>query len=215
MATLSDTPILGLEIVQRQALFMLMDNVNPVLEEVNFFMQELDEELADKTGVPFVPTTVEEIAPQNFVEGHRPSLISAPLENYPNCAVWAVRAQPTPGSNDFDQLSVHSDVIYIEIMVKSIESEEMVNRRIHRTTEAVHIVMNQDRTLNGTVSGYLTDPVIDISDVFTRKGRTSYGQHWFWQGARLQYSVRKEAVYPPSSTGSSFRDRPQFSIDQE
>ena len=214
MTTIIAEPILGLEQVQRAMLFQLMDNVNPALAEVAAWMADSDQVLATRQGADYTPTVIEPIAPQNFVEGHRPSLIDAPVESYPNCAVWAVRAEPTAESAAFDQISVHTDMIYVEVMVKSIASEEEVNRRIQRTVEAVNIAVMQDRTLGGAVQPIESDPVAELSDVFTRKERTAYGAVWFWQGARLEYAVRKEAVYPSSDSGSFFRT-PQYEIDQD
>ena len=34
------------------------------------------------------------------------------------------------------------------------------------------------------------------------------GTEWFWQGARLEYVVRKDAVLPQSASGSNFRALP-------
>lgn len=211
--TVISEPLIGLEQIQRAFLYQLMENVNGAIGEIENWMALSDEELANRRGVPFAPTLIERVDPQNFVEGHRPSLIDAPIDNYPNIAVWAVRGAPSPESESLDQLSVYSDTIFVEILVKSQESEEEVNRRIQRTVEAVNIAIAQDRSLGGLVTGLDGDPVVDLSDVFTRKERTSYGPHWFWQGARLEYAVRKEAVYPSSSAGSIFRT-PSFDIDQ-
>jgi hypothetical protein len=206
-------PVLGLEQIQRAMLLQLIANVNRAIGQVEAWMAAEDEALAATQGLPYVPTLIERIAPQNFVEGHRPSLISAPIGNYPNVAVWAVRGSPTPESETFDQLSSHSVLVYVEIMVKSETSEEEVNRRIQRTAEAVNIAVSLDHTLGGVVYGFDGDALLELADVFTRKEQTAYGPEWFWQGARLEYAVRKEAVYPSSSAGSFFRTA-QFTIDQ-
>ena len=203
MTTLT-APITGLELVQREAFFVLFDALNVAIGEIEEVMQISDEDFAIRTGREYIPTTVERIAPEHFYEGHRPSLIKAPVDNYPNCAVWSVRATPTAESDSLDQLSSYRDLMYVEVMVKSIVSEEEVNRRILRTIESVNICIMRNPTLNGSVSGLITDPTLDVSDVFTRKERTGYGAEWFWQGARLEYAVRKEAVIP-SSPGSVFR----------
>jgi hypothetical protein len=43
-----------------------------------------------------------------------------------------------------------------------------------------------------------------MSDLFTRKEKTTYGDLWFWQGARLEYVVRKDAIrYLPSGSSSA------------
>lgn len=206
-------PVLGLEQIQRATLVVLMDGLNNALDQVNTWMASSDSAMATRFGVPYAPTTIEHIEIANFYEGHRPSLIKAPIDKYPNCSTWAVRATPTADSASNDQLGIFRDLIYVEVMVKSADNEEEVNRRMQRTVEAVNICVMNNQSLNGVVHGLDTDPTVNISDVFTRKERTSYGPEWFWQGARLEYAVRKEAVYPSSSPGSFFRTS-DFSIDQ-
>ena len=48
-------------------------------------MQVSDEEFATATGRSSELTVLERVDPNNFHEGHRPSLISAPIDAYPNC----------------------------------------------------------------------------------------------------------------------------------
>ena len=208
MSTLIAEPVLGLEQIQRAILFMLQDNLNDAYGQVNDWMAASDELVAARYGNSYVPTTIEPIEVANFYEGHRPSLIKASIDKYPNCAAWGVRAQPTGDSSQLDQLAIFRDLIYIEIMVKSNDDEEEVNRRMHRLVEAVNICVLSNQSLNGVVHGLDLDPLVNISDVFTRKERTSYGPEWFWQGARLEYAVRKEAVYPSSSPAGSLLRTP-------
>jgi hypothetical protein len=207
------TPKIGFEEIQRGALRLLFAEVNDAIAEVSTDMATDDQLLALEMGQTYVPTTVELIDPKNFYEGHRPSLIDAAASRYPNCSVWALRAAPSVDSGSFDQVDINVISLFIEIMVKDLESEENVNRRLSRTVEAVHAVIAKDPTLGGVVSGLNTDPIIELADVFTRKdrggsdtgqgARAAYGSTWFWQGARLTYAVRKETGM--SSAGSFFR----------
>lgn len=216
MTTLVHTPLLGLEDVQRQALYTLLNNLNEVIEEIEAAFEASDREYADRLGRPYEPTTLEQVDNENFHEGHTPSLISSPVEGYPNVAVMAYRATPSPTDAQYDHQTVYLNQLVIDAMVKSIDSEEEVNRRARRMTEAVNVCIMRNQNLNGIVQGFDGAPSIRISDVFTRKERTAYGPEWFWQGSRLEYVVRKEAVHnPPSSSGSIFRTpQPQFDIDQ-
>jgi hypothetical protein len=122
-------------------------------------------------------------------------------------------------SDQYDQIDVYRDNLFVEIMVKATqdEGEEIVNRRVQRTAEAVNICILRNETLNGIVAGFDTAPTLRLSDVFTRKERTAYGPEWFWQGARLEYAVRKEATHPSLSPGSIFGNVPSghLGIDQE
>lgn len=199
---------IGLELIQRAALVHLFNNLNTALSERAEYAHESDEALASYMGVQYEKTEIEEIANENFYEGHRPSLIKAPIENYPNISVWSVRATPHPESAFSDHTNIWNVLLFVEIMCKSERDEGEVNRRIIRTTEAVNAVMQSDPTLGGSCTGFTTDVTPSLSDVFMRKRDTSYGDPWFWQGARLEYVVRKDAVLPQSTPGSDFRALP-------
>jgi len=217
MTTLVNSATLGLEDIQRAAVYVLYDGINDVLSEIEAAFAPSDQEFASKLGRTYEPTTLESVQPENFHEGHTPSLINSPVEGYPNIAVMAYVASPSPTDSQYDHQTIYLDQLVIETMVKSIDSEAEVNKRARRMTEAVNVCMMRNQTLNGMVQGFDTAPTVRISDVFTRKERTSYGPEWFWQGSRLEYVVRKEAVHrPPSSSGSIFRT-PQpvgLNIDQ-
>jgi hypothetical protein len=216
--SITGNPTFGLEDIQRAAIVQLFDNLNATLDEVEREWQIKDAEFYARMGrTDATPITVERIDPQNFVTGHRPSLISAPIENYPNVAVWTVRATPAPESAQQDHAAIYTDTVFIEVMVKSSpeEGEEVVNSRIQRTAEAVNLVIEADPTLGGMVTGLQADPTVELADVFTRKERTAYGDHWFWQGARLEYAVRKEMSLMDSSPDTGFfRSAGPFDIDQ-
>jgi hypothetical protein len=199
---------IGLELIQRAALVHIFSNLNAAIRERAEYAHESDEALAEFLGQPYEKTEVEEIANENFYEGHRPSLIKAPIENYPNVSVWCVRATPHPESVLSDHTNIWNVLLFVEIMCKSERDEGEVNRRIIRTTEALNAVMQNDPSLGGTVTGFETDVTPSLSDVFVRKRDTSYGDPWFWQGARLEYVVRKDAVLPQSASGSNFRALP-------
>lgn len=218
---LVSTPLIGLEQIERAAFTLLVEKLNDALAEMESFMAQSDEDVATLLGRPHTATVLEPIELDNFHEGHRPSLIDAPVDAYPNISVMAVRAVPSPDDAAFDQLSSYRDVLFIEMMARANpdEGEVVVNRRIKRMAEAVNGVLMGDQSLKGVVTGFESAPTLNISDVFTRKERTSYGQHWYWQGGRLEYTVRKEASTPPggsifrADSGGSTPDYSQF-IDQ-
>lgn len=196
--TLITEPILALEAIQRTAFLILFDQLNGAVDQINTFMATDDEELDNHLGRPYVPTVIELIEAGNFYEGHRPSLIDAAVEKYPNCSVWGVRTVPAPESSTLDQISISQTLLYIELMARSSpeEGEGIVNRRLLRMAEGVNLCVMSNPTLRGLVNGRESDPTVNVSEVFTRKERTAYGPHWFWQGARVEFTVRKEAVLP-------------------
>lgn len=211
--TLVASAVFGLEQIQRQAFYVLFENLNSTIDEIATAMDQSDQEFAVRTGRPYEQIIIENIDNQNFYEGHRPSLIKAPVERYPNVSIWGVRAVPTPESALLDQISSYSDLLYVEIMANSPKDEGEANKRLLRTVEAANVCIMRDTTLQGAVFGLNTDPSLNVSDVFTRRERTSYGPEWYWQGARIEYAVRKEAAMPSTSPGSIFRAAPPAGLD--
>ena len=213
---MTNSAVFGLEQIQRQMLYVLIDGINGTIDEIAAKMDSSDQEFATRTGRDYEPTIIEHIKPENFYEGRRPSLVQAAVERYPNVSVWSVRATPTPESALMDQVAMYSDLVYVEIMANSPKDEGEANRRLLRTVEAANVCIMRDTTLQGAVHGLNTDPSLSVSDVFTRRERTSYGPEWYWQGARLDYAVRKEAAMPSASPGSIFRSAPiGLDIDQD
>lgn len=209
MTTIINLPTIGIEAIQRAAFKQLFDGLNGALAQMAMFMDTSDQEIALLTGREYVPTALEPVALTNFYEGHRPSLINAAIEKYPNCSVMANQA--TPATLDLiDQADAYRCNLFVEIMAKTTDSEETVNRRVQRMAEAVNITLMADQSLGGVVTSFDSPPVVVVGDVFVRKEKTSYGAEWLWQGARLEYAVRKEASRP-SSNGAFL---PAFDIDQ-
>lgn len=228
MTTIIGTPSTGSEQIQRAALYVLHKTINEAIGLVQAAWVASDTEHATVFGNTYIPTILEPIQNKNFHEGHRPSLINAPVDRYPNVAVMAYRATPAPGTDLFDHQENYRVSLAVEVMVKAMseEGEEVCNRRAHRLVDAVHVSLMANTTLGGLVSGFDGTPTTSVTELFTRKdrggndsgqrgARTAYGPEWFWQGGRLEYAVRKEAAMP--SHENHFRNAPTYSslgIDQ-
>ena len=195
-----NSPVVGMEQIQRQAFYTLFDGLNSAIDVVSAEMADSDVEFSVHTGRTYEALEVQNIEPGNFYEGHRPSLIEAPLDQYPNCAIWATSAAAAEESQLFDHSQVFNTILSVEVMVKASpeEGEEVVNKRTIRTIEAVHYAFMADPTLGGIVSSIGDEPSIDLSEVFTRKERTAYGAEWFWQAGRLQYVISKTSNIQPN-----------------
>jgi hypothetical protein len=220
---------LGLERIQREAFLVLFNNLNQELQILESAWTTLDNQLAVETGRDFDPIALESVEDFNFHMGHRPSLIEAPIQRYPNVSVMAYQVRPV-SANPIDQMAMNLDRLFIEIMVKSpqfatsteeatagqIEAERIVNARVQRTTDAVNNVIQSNRTLNGTVQEIIGTPSVIISDVFPRAEKTSYGQPWLWQGSRLEYEVSKLSHLDENAATlvSGFVKREGLNIDQ-
>lgn len=194
MATLDLGASIGLERVGRQMLLQLYDGLNTEIAARNTLWVSRDQTFATQTGLVVPPITLETVVATNFHHGHIPSLIDAPVEKYPNVAVLASSARPTGGDSGIDQGDEYIITAYVEIMIKSLVSQEETNARALRMAEAVHTVIMRDTTLGGIVTG--ADLVsADITDVFIRREAKARGTEWFWQGSRLDYNIRKAGNY--------------------
>lgn len=215
--SLIQTPVTGLEDIQRATFYMFFSKMNGMLQQISDYWTPRDLRFDEVTGRSTSPTVLESIPNANFHEGHKPSLINGAPENYPNLAVFAMRADPNEEDGPFDQIDSWSDQILVEIMVKG-EDEDLVNRRIQRTTEAAVACLREYPTLGGAVLGPESSPVVTISDVFALKADPSnggYGERLIWQGSAIEWIIQKKSTQPqsPIFSQSSQTDYSKY-IDQ-
>lgn len=182
---------LATEKIQRQAIIVLFNGLNDMINTMQSTWNVEDDEFWASLNRGEEDWYVEPVPDENFYAGTIPSLINSPINNYPNvCAICYV-ANP-PGSTD-DDGELYSDVLAIEVMVKSINSEQEVNSRIQKTLDAIHMTFMdslENRTLNNTVLK-LNAPRQTVGDVFVRREKTNRGDKWFWQGGSLEYAINK------------------------
>lgn len=182
---------LGTEKIQRQALLVLYDHLNDMISAMQGTWVAEDDQFWSSLNRGRQEWFVEPIEDINFYSGTIPSLITAPIENYPNVCTIAYIATP-PNSLD-DDGELYTDILAIEVMVKSINSEEEVNSRIQKTLDAINLTFMdslENRTLYNTIPK-LNAPRQTIGDVFLRREQTSIGDKWWWQGGSLEYVVNK------------------------
>lgn len=198
MTNFTGHPTIGLEVIQRQCVLVLFDHLNNTIDQVAQTWETLDEEMADHMSLDFVPTVVEHIETKNFISGHKPSLINSPIDDFPNVAVICDMVAPSAMNRGLDHFNSYMETLAVEIMVRSSTDEEEVNRRVHRTLDAVHVTLMANRTLKGVVQQTQEQPTAFIGGVNRREASrdASYGKVWWWQGASLSYPVQKEALLP-------------------
>ncbi len=185
------TTRLGTELIQRQALIVLFDYLNDKIAVMNEEWSVEDDVFWAALNRGNEEWFVETIEDSNFYAGTIPSLINSPIEKYPNVCTICYISNPPNSTDDVGEL--YSDVLAIEVMVKSINSEEEVNSRIQKTLDAVNLVFMdslENRTLNNTIP-MLNAPRMTIGDVFVRREKTNVGDRWYWQGGSLEYIVNK------------------------
>jgi hypothetical protein len=188
---------MGMERCARQVLLVLSAELNAELDAQAAAWASLDQELATARGLDYVPADLEHVLPGNFVPGHRPSLLEASVDNYPNVSVMGYRKRPGGGDQDMDLYWGVNATVAVELMVKagpyskddvSGAGEELVNRRVQRTAEAALNVLARHPNLDGIVEQITSPPVAGITDVFVRTELGSDNK-WFWQAARIELSI--------------------------
>lgn len=182
---------LGTEAIQREAIIVLFNHLNNKIDAMNATWSIEDDEFWSSMNRGNQDWFVENIDDENFYAGTIPSLINAPIENYPNICSICYIANP-PSSQD-DEGELYQDLLAIEVMVKSYKSEQEVNSRIQKTLDAIHMTFMDtldNRTLNNTIPK-LNAPRQTVGDVFVRREKTNYGDKWYWQGGSLEYAVAK------------------------
>lgn len=192
----STEPGIGLELVQYEAAKILLENINAELSVVEAKWEDRDWNWAELTGSG-LPSNIslEHVDPENVFPGHRPSLVTNwPRERYPNISVMAYSGGDKPGAQ-VDQASNFRVFVDIETMVEG-ESEYVVDKRNHRTVEAVHRVLSQHESLNKTSLGFNGDPSVNLTDVIERKTEGSHGENWWWAAARMRYSITRHNRLP-------------------
>lgn len=217
---------MGLGVVARQALVNLMANLNDYIAEYEEAWHDPDRELASLRGQRYRPIEVERVDLSNFFDGHRPSILSFPIERFPNVSVMADLSRGDNESQAADQWSVNSVSLWVEVFTASprykgpeggeerIWSEEVVNRRTERTLDAAVTTLLSDRTLGSLTSEIGATPSSRLGNVqATRlKERERRGDPWLFQGARIDWAVKKDAELP--GTGSGHTLLPELAIDQ-
>lgn len=180
----------GLLQVQRLVLLELKDNLNSMITSLKASRWDAEDAAYWAAfGSPDPGFIVEPVAAENFYSGHRPSLIEAPVDKYPNCAVMAYVGRPKSTTDDL--FDTYTETCAVELMAKSADSEDEVNYRIQRMAEAARDVIANNRNLGGYIPKAEDTPQIMLGDVFVRREAKSRGTEFLWQGARIEYAIDK------------------------
>lgn len=197
---------IGAESLQLAVFRVLHENINTYLGDEQAVGNVNDVEIATVSGQPLVQVSLELVDPRYIHYGHRPSMIEAPVTEYPSVSVMAYIASPAGTNINVDYGHSVSLKVAIEMIVKSGpyqeddrmgEGEDIVGRRIKRTAEAVHRLMMDHQSLGGAFEPPEVAPTVTWGDIFARDedGETSTGNRWYWQGVRMEYTYLKQTVF--------------------
>lgn len=228
--TLLNTPLVGLEDLQRAAFYVFFEGMNNAIDEISDYWIPRDQEFDQLTGSSFSPIALEHISNENFHEGHKPSLLRGSPENYPNLTVFATQADPSAENSRFDQIDSWLNSLLVEVMVKAPapnpqdqSSETICNRRIQRTAEAVVLCLRRNQNLGGANYGLNQWPSILISDISAVRSPSQggaypgqqgssgarTGERYVWQGAAIRFRIQKDAI-PALSGAGTFAESSQI-----
>lgn len=199
MSTLLLGNELGNELIYREALMILTTTINAELTVQDNKWTTLDKDLAARLQIQYTPCISNKVEPFNFYSGHVPSLIFAPVTNYPNISVMSDQSNPSAFGGD--QWNATTIPLIIEALVIdgpypvsddfNRVGEELCNRKVQRMAEAIHAVIGDNPTLNGLVQPIVQEPRVIWSECFRRAEETSHGADYYWQGVNLTYLVDK------------------------
>lgn len=142
---------------------------------------------------------VDHVPDDHLHEGPHESFLSAPIEMFPNISVMAYLNRPSARQG---YASMPTNDITLEVVTicaagpipDGLETafETIVHRKIQRTSEAVIAVIQNDKTLLGTVLPQELPPSGGIgkqSWIRPRNGET--GPMDIFHGSRLQYTLQR------------------------
>ncbi len=189
---------LGAESFQYRCFEALFRNINTEVAVEQAIGQALDAAYNTLTGRNITPEVIELFLDANIHYGHRPSMIEAPVSEYPSLCVFSYRNSPSGQSSDITSKS--NIQVAVECIVKSDGynaedrsgvAEEQVGRRIKRTAEAINNVMQKHAA---TQAYSVPPPVVVWGEIFRRNEDSGSGLAYYWQGVRLEYVFQKQNV---------------------
>lgn len=206
---------LGAEDLQWAVYKLLFNNLNAAIDAEAVRGQAIDAAYNTLTGRHLALVKLDRIPSLHFHMGHRPSLIESPPSEWPALTVMTYGANASPSGVGMDDADVTRLNISIECIVHSgpydvdhngmtlhdrdNDPEDVVERRIKRTAEAIHATIIAGRDLDGTPF-FPGDnpPTTTWGEVFIRDGDaagTDRKGRYYWQGVRFQYNYDKTSFY--------------------
>lgn len=205
MSLLLDNRI-GAEDLQLAVFKTIHANVATYVSDESTRGNTLDTQIAVAGGRSALNVTLELFDPAFIHYGHRPSMIEAPVAEYPSMAIMTYAATPSAANQTADYGYSFSLKVAIEMIVKSGPypeddregvGEDIVGRRAKRTAEAIFRLMQDHAELDGTFMPPEIPPTVIWGEIFEREedGVAAVGARWYWQGVRMEFTYVKQTVF--------------------
>lgn len=192
---------LGVEDFSRQAYLVIFEGVNAALDAEGARWAQSDMDFNALIQRPAINASLEHFTPRTMHPGHRPSMIEAPVDQYPSLAVMAYRIAPLGDQNeaaDNAQVSLSVETIVrsgpFRPDDKDGDGETALNRRLLRTVEALHKVLLDARDIVGWVPPERS-PTAIMGEIWARDAEVNEGDRWYFQGARMEWTFSKQSFF--------------------
>lgn len=195
----------GIEDLQLSIFKTMQEHINTYIAEEQTYGAAIDAQVTAANGNS-LNVTVEPFESRYIHYGHRPSMIEAPITEYPSMSIMAYSSSVGPANMSADY--GHSLLIRcaVEFIVKSGPypmddrdgvGEDIVGRRAKRTVEAVYRLMQDHAELDQRFLPPEGPPSVTLGDIFEREedGETVTGARWYWQGVRIEFNYLKQTVF--------------------
>jgi len=192
------------ELAQRAAKGQIAKFLPDLTEQLQGIWDRRDKEFSEVLGYQYIKLVIPTVKEENIRAGIEVmSLIDAPIEVLPTVLIYARNGNSYQIQEDqFDTSSIN---LTIEILCnegpvkeEKTHSKEglalmsILDSKIQRLTDAVHLCIKKDSTLSGSVGQIEKPPKITTSLPWARKENiNATGENYIYQGKQLDYVFQK------------------------
>lgn len=193
-------PLHGFEVVGRAARLIVADGINDEIDRLQqrWFVADMDfEDQGFDIGVR--DAGLEHIDVGNVFQGPHKSLAASPITRFPNVSVTCYATRPSGQNALNDHMDVPELSLLMEVMVKAgpvpvgeeLLYDQILHRRVERTSEAAIAVLARSRDLLATVDA-ISQPrggIVNASWTRSESMEGETGANYVLQGTRFTYAL--------------------------
>lgn len=193
-------PLHGFEVIGRAARLVMADGINDEIDRLQqrWFVADMEfEDLGFDSGVR--EAGIEHIDVGNVFQGPHKSLAASPITRFPNVSLTCYATRPSGQNALNDHMDVPELNLLVEVMVKAgpvttgdeLLYDQILHRRVERTSEAVIAVLARSRDLFATVDS-ISQPrggIVNASWTRSESTEGEMGGTYVMQGTRFTYTL--------------------------